>query len=79
MAKYTGMVIGATIMPITADFIGRNPAFNVSLGMSSLFGFIAAGMPNFLGVATMSAFIGLTVRFASTLPVYPTNQENRAH
>ncbi|KAK7730111.1 hypothetical protein SLS57_001772 [Botryosphaeria dothidea] len=60
VAKYTGMVIGATIMPITADFIGRNPAFNVSLGMSSLFGFIAAGMPNFLGVATMSAFIGLT-------------------
>ncbi|GME57719.1 hypothetical protein GTA08_BOTSDO07905 [Neofusicoccum parvum] len=60
VAKYTGMVIGATIMPITADFIGRKPAFNITLGMSSLFGFIAAGMPNFLGVATMSAFIGLT-------------------
>ncbi|KAH7041996.1 major facilitator superfamily domain-containing protein [Macrophomina phaseolina] len=60
VAEYTGMVIGATVMPITADFVGRRPAFNVSFGMSSLFGLIAAGVPNFLGVATMSAFIGVT-------------------
>ncbi|EKG20369.1 hypothetical protein MPH_02294 [Macrophomina phaseolina MS6] len=62
VAEYTGMVIGATVMPITADFVGRRPAFNVSFGMSSLFGLIAAGVPNFLGVATMSAFIGVTGR-----------------
>ncbi len=44
---------------MTADFIGRKPAFNITLAMSSIAGLIGAGAPNFTAIATLCAFIGL--------------------
>lgn len=59
VAKYVGLVLGATLWPMTADFIGRRPAFNITLLISAIAGLVAAGSPDFVGVATLCAFIGL--------------------
>jgi MFS family permease len=44
---------------MSADFIGRKLAFNITLLISSMAGLIGAGSPNFVAIATFSAFIGL--------------------
>ncbi|KAF6808513.1 membrane transporter [Colletotrichum musicola] len=59
VAKYVGLVIGSTAWPISADFIGRKLAFNVTLLISAVSGLVGAGSPNFVAVAAFCAFIGL--------------------
>lgn len=59
VAKYAGLVIGSSVWPMTADFIGRRLAFNVTLLVSSVAGLVGAGSPNFVAVATFCAFIGM--------------------
>lgn len=59
MAKYVGLLVGASVWPTTADFIGRRLAFNVTLLITAVAGLVAAGMPTFAGVATLSAIIGV--------------------
>jgi MFS family permease len=59
VAKYAGLVVGSSVWPMTADFIGRRVAFNITLLISSISGLVGAGSPNFVAVATFSAFIGL--------------------
>ena len=59
MAKYVGLLIGASSWPTTADFIGRKLAFNVTLLITAISGLVAAGSPTFAGLATLSAFIGI--------------------
>lgn len=44
---------------MTADFIGRKPAFNITLALSSLAGLVGAGSPNFVAITTLCAIIGL--------------------
>lgn len=44
---------------MTADFIGRRLAFNITLLISSVAGLVGAGSPNFLAIATFCAFIGV--------------------
>jgi len=44
---------------MTADFIGRRPAFNITLLISSMSGLIGAGSPNFVAIATFCAGLGL--------------------
>ncbi|KIW80201.1 hypothetical protein Z517_06816 [Fonsecaea pedrosoi CBS 271.37] len=59
VAKYVGLTIGASTWPLAADFIGRRPAFNISLLCSSLSALVAAGSPNFVAMATLCALIGV--------------------
>ena len=58
MAKYAGMLVGATMWPMTADFIGRKLAFNATLIISAVAGLVGAGSPNVPAIATLSAIIG---------------------
>ncbi|PLB49714.1 MFS general substrate transporter [Aspergillus steynii IBT 23096] len=59
VAKYAGLVVGSSVWPITADFIGRRLAFNVTLLISAVSGLVGAGSPNFVAISTFCAFIGL--------------------
>lgn len=59
VAKYAGLVVGSSVWPMTADFIGRRLAFNITLLISSISGLVGAGSPNFVAIATFSAFIGV--------------------
>ena len=59
VAKYAGLVVGSSVWPMTADFIGRRLAFNVTLLISAVAGLVGAGSPNFVAIATFCAFIGL--------------------
>lgn len=44
---------------MTADFIGRKPAFNATLVISAVAGLVGAGSPNFIAIAFFCAVIGL--------------------
>lgn len=59
VAKYAGLVIGASVWPMTADFIGRRLAFNVTLLISAIGGLVGAGSPNFFTISLFCAVIGL--------------------
>jgi MFS family permease len=59
VAKYAGLVVGSSLWPMTADFIGRKLAFNITLLISAVSGLVGAGSPNFVAIATFSAFIGV--------------------
>lgn len=59
VAKYAGLVVGSSAWPMTADFIGRRLAFNITLLISAVAGLVGAGSPNFVAIATFCAFIGL--------------------
>ncbi|KAJ5815434.1 hypothetical protein N7474_007211 [Penicillium riverlandense] len=59
VAKYAGLVIGSSVWPMTADFIGRRLAFNVTLMISAVAGLVGAGSPSFTAIAIFCAFIGL--------------------
>lgn len=43
---------------MTADFIGRRPAFNITLAISSMAALVGAGAPNFVAIAACCALIG---------------------
>lgn len=59
VAKYAGLVVGSTLWPMSADFIGRRLAFNTTLLLSSIAGLVGAGSPNFVAICAFCAFIGL--------------------
>ncbi|RSL39986.1 hypothetical protein CEP53_013665 [Fusarium sp. AF-6] len=59
VAKYAGLVVGSSVWPMTADFIGRRLAFNITLLLSSVAGLVGAGSPNFVAIATFCAIIGV--------------------
>lgn len=59
VAKYAGLIIGSTVWPMTADFIGRRLAFNITLLISAVSGLVGAGSPNFVALAAFCAFIGV--------------------
>ncbi|KAF4469201.1 hypothetical protein FALBO_3899 [Fusarium albosuccineum] len=59
VAKYAGLVIGSSVWPMTADFIGRRLAFNITLLLSSVAGLVGAGSPNFVSIAAFCAIIGV--------------------
>ncbi|CAI6091745.1 hypothetical protein V2G26_003764 [Clonostachys chloroleuca] len=58
VAKYSGLLVGASFWPMTADFIGRKLAFNVTLLITAIAGLVGAGMPSFGGIATLCAIVG---------------------
>ncbi|KAL4924016.1 MFS transporter [Aspergillus undulatus] len=59
VAKYAGLVVGSSLWPMAADFIGRRLAFNVTLLLSSVAGLVGAGSPNFIAISVFCAFIGV--------------------
>ncbi|KAM0198945.1 hypothetical protein ACHAPI_003389 [Fusarium lateritium] len=59
VAKYAGLVIGSSFWPITADYIGRRLAFNITLLIAAVAGLVGAGSPDFVAIATFCAFIGM--------------------
>lgn len=52
-------MLGSSLWPMTADFIGRKPAFNITLALSSIAGLIGAGAPNFTAITTLCGIVGL--------------------
>ncbi|RFU26387.1 hypothetical protein B7463_g9954, partial [Scytalidium lignicola] len=58
IAYYSGLIVGASFWGISADFIGRKPAFNATLLIGGIFGAAVAGLNNFPGFCVMWAIIG---------------------
>lgn len=58
IAYYCGLIVGASFWGISADFIGRKPAFNATLLIGGIFGAAVAGLNNFTGFCVMWAIIG---------------------
>ncbi|KIW64156.1 hypothetical protein PV04_09110 [Phialophora macrospora] len=60
VGQYVGLILGSTGWPISADFIGRRWAFNLSLGLAGMCGLVGAGMPSFTGLCVIAAFVGIS-------------------
>lgn len=56
--KYIGLILGCTIWPLIADIYGRTFAFNITLFMSGIAGFMAGFMPNYSSLNFMMILIG---------------------
>ena len=54
-------MLGGLLWPLTADYIGRRPAFNITLGLAAITGLICAGSPNFVALAILSGIIGFAL------------------
>ncbi|CAG9983986.1 unnamed protein product [Clonostachys byssicola] len=58
IAYYVGLIIGAWFWGTGVDFIGRKPAFNVTLFYGAIFACASAASPNFLTFCCLWAVIG---------------------
>ncbi|GAB1197043.1 hypothetical protein APSETT444_006324 [Aspergillus pseudonomiae] len=66
-ALFLGLCLGASFWGVASDIIGRRPAFNLTLLITSVFGLAAGGGPNWVGVCALFACLGLGV--GGNLPV----------
>lgn len=67
LAQNIGLLFGATFWGFGCDVFGRRWAFNLTIGITSVFGLIAAGSPNFAAVAVFAALWSVGV--GGNLPV----------
>lgn len=67
LAQNIGLLIGAMFWGFGCDLFGRRWAFNLTIGITGLFGLIAAGSPNFGAVGTFAALWSVGV--GGNLPV----------
>jgi MFS family permease len=67
LAQNIGLLIGAIFWGFGCDIFGRRWAFNLTIGITSVFGLIAAGSPNFVAIATFAALWSVGV--GGNLPV----------
>jgi len=67
MALYVGLIIGATTWGVLADVIGRRWSWNLTLGLSGIFGIAAGAAPNFTALGGLIACLGFGV--GGNLPV----------
>ncbi|PVH82380.1 MFS general substrate transporter [Cadophora sp. DSE1049] len=58
VAYYVGLIVGAFFWGVSADFIGRKPAFNATLLIGGVFACAAAGTQNFIAFSCIWAVIG---------------------
>lgn len=58
VAYYIGLIVGASFWGITADLIGRKPAFNVTILLGGIFACAVAGSQNFVAFCGLWAVIG---------------------
>jgi MFS family permease len=67
MSLFIGLCIGASCWGIASDIIGRRLAFNFTLLIAGVFGLVAAGASNWIGVCALFACLGLGI--GGNLPV----------
>ena len=53
-ALFLGLCLGASFWGVASDIIGRRPAFNLTLLITSVFGLAAGGGPNWVGYVLSS-------------------------
>ena len=58
VAYYVGLIIGASFWGVTADLIGRKPAFNATILIGGIFACASAGSQNFVTFCSLWAVIG---------------------
>ncbi|KAL1637203.1 hypothetical protein SLS56_000862 [Neofusicoccum ribis] len=58
VAYYIGLILGASFWGISADFIGRKPAFNATILYGGIFACAVAGAQNFIAFSAIWAVIG---------------------
>lgn len=67
LAQNIGLLAGAVFWGFYADIAGRRWAFNLTLGLTAVWGMIAAGSPNFAAIGIFAAFWSFGV--GGNLPV----------
>lgn len=67
LAQNIGLLAGAMFWGFGCDIFGRRWAFNLTLGITSVFGLIAAGSPNFAAIGVFAALWSVGV--GGNLPV----------
>lgn len=67
LAQNVGLLVGAMFWGFGCDVFGRRWAFNLTIGITSVFGLIAAGSPNFVALGCFVAFWSFGV--GGNLPV----------
>ncbi|TAQ87463.1 hypothetical protein B7494_g4214 [Chlorociboria aeruginascens] len=67
LAQNIGLLAGAVFWGFGCDVFGRKFAFNLTLGVTAVFGLIAAGSPNFAAIGTFAALWSFGV--GGNLPV----------
>jgi len=71
LAQNIGLLFGAIFWGFGCDIFGRRWAFNLTIGITSVFGLIAAGSPNFAAVAVFAALVSEVL--ASSTSINPRN------
>ena len=67
LSQNIGLLVGAMFWGFGCDIFGRKIAFNVTIGLTAVFGLIAAGSPNFAAICVFAAFWSVGV--GGNLPV----------
>ena len=67
LAQNIGLLVGAMFWGFGCDIFGRKWAFNLTIGVTSVFGLVAAGSPNFAAIGIFDAFWSVGV--GGNLPV----------
>lgn len=67
LAQNIGLLVGAVFWGFGCDLFGRRWAFNLTIGITAVFGLIAAGSPNLGAIATFAALWSVGV--GGNLPV----------
>ncbi|KAJ5895611.1 hypothetical protein N7495_007302 [Penicillium taxi] len=67
LAQNIGLLVGAVLWGFGCDVYGRKWAFNLTIGVTAVFGLIAAGSPNFGAACTFAALWSVGV--GGNLPV----------
>jgi MFS family permease len=67
LSQNIGLLFGAVFWGFGCDIFGRRWAFNLTIGITSVFGLIAAGSPNFAAIGVFAALWSVGV--GGNLPV----------
>ncbi|MBW0477367.1 hypothetical protein O181_017082 [Austropuccinia psidii MF-1] len=67
LSQNIGLLIGALFWGIGCDVFGRKLGFNITIGMTAVFGLLSAASPNFLAIALFAALWSIGV--GGNLPV----------
>ena len=67
LSQNIGLLAGAMFWGFGCDIFGRKWAFNLTIGITAVFGLIAAGSPNFAAICTFAALWSIGV--GGNLPV----------
>lgn len=67
LSQNLGLLFGAMFWGFGCDIFGRRFAFNMTIGITSIFGLVAAGSPNFAAISIFAALWSVGV--GGNLPV----------